>query len=114
MSWQKIRYFIFSLIQRKQLIDFLKLPTTGLSKNSQAYYAAYNYNSYMKMSKVKLSPKRLEVKIRIPETLDGIPLLEKNWPNIIDKISRLNLRRYTLSSDKTSDQYYYIIEGTRK
>lgn len=25
MSWQKIRYFIFSLIQRKQLIDFLKL-----------------------------------------------------------------------------------------
>lgn len=114
MSWQKIRYFIFSLIQRKQLIDFLKLPTTGLSKNSQAYYAAYNYNSYMKMSKVKLSQKRLEVKIRIPEILDGIPLLEKNWPNIIDKISRLNLRRYTLSSDKTSDQYYYIIEGTRK
>ncbi|EEJ72606.1 hypothetical protein [Lactobacillus ultunensis] len=114
MNWVKIKYFTLALIQRRELIHFLQLPTKGLSRTSQAYYVACDYNSYMRMTKVKLSPKRLEVKIRIPEYPDGMVQLEKNWPNIIDKISRLNFRRYTLSSDKTSDPNYYIIEGTRK
>ena len=41
-------------------------------------------------------------------------MIENNWDQIVGFVYRMNKNQYILSSYKTLDPLYYIIEGTRK
>lgn len=106
-------YRYLSWTQKRELVSFIEQPLDNLPKGSAAYNEAYKFNSYIKMSKVKVKKNKIEVKIRIPETPGGQSRLNAIWNQIVDKVSRMNGRAFALSSNKAEDSYFYVIEGTR-
>lgn len=106
-------YRYLSWTQKRELVSFIEQPLDSLPKESAAYNKAYKFNSYIKMSKVKVKKNKIEVKIRIPETPTGQSRLNAIWNQIVDKVSRMNGRAFALSSNKAEDPYFYVIEGTR-
>lgn len=106
-------YHYLSWTQKRELVSFIEQPLDSLPKESAAYNEAYKFNSYIKMSKVKVKKNKIEVKIRIPETPTGQSRLNAIWNQIVDKVSRMNGRAFALSSNKAEDPYFYVIEGTR-
>lgn len=106
----EFHWYIQSLMQKQQLLLFLD----SLSDNLSSKNAKSAFTSYIRMSKVKVRFYKITVKIRIPNTIQGQKMIENNWDQIVDFVYRMNKNQYTLSSYKTLDPYYFIIEGTRK
>ena len=63
----EFHWYIQALMQKQQLIAFMEKPLDTLIKGSAEYMEAYRFNSYIKLSKVKLNWNKIEVKVRIPE-----------------------------------------------
>lgn len=109
----EFHWYIQALMQKQQLTAFMEKPLDTLAKGSAEYMEAYRFNSYIKLSKVKLNWNKIEVKVRIPEFPEGQAQLDAIWDKVVKKIYRMNNGVFTLSNYKNSDPNYYIVEGTR-
>ncbi|MBU3828169.1 MAG: hypothetical protein H9806_03315 [Candidatus Lactobacillus pullistercoris] len=82
-----------------------------MNKQSREYLQAYKFNSYIKMSRVKITPYKIIVKIRIPETFEGKRKVKEEWKAAVDLVASMTDFK-ALSSDFT-DKYYYTMTGTK-
>ena len=85
--------------------------TRGMNKQSREYLQAHKFNSYIKMSRVKITPYKIIVKIRIPETFEGKRKVKEEWKAAVDLVASMTDFK-ALSSDFT-DKYYYTMTGTK-
>ena len=82
----EFHWYIQSLMQKQQLIAFMEKPLDTLVKGSAGYTEAYRFNSYIRLSKVKLNWNKIEVKVRIPEFPEGQAQLDAIWDKVVKKI----------------------------
>lgn len=107
----KLKYKIKSFKASRSLIKMLEIETTGMDKKSGEYLKACNYNSYIKMSRIKITSDKFEAKIRKVERLEEIRRLEHDYQDAVKRIARRN-GFHAISVD-LADEYYYRMSGTK-
>lgn len=107
----KLKYKVRSIQASCQLIKLLEIDTTGMDKKSGEYLKACNYNSYIKMSRIKITSDKFEAKIRKVERLEEIRRLEHDYQDAVKRIARGN-GFHAISVD-LADEYYYRMSGTK-
>lgn len=108
---EKIKLWILSFkVWREVTRNFME-ETRGMDKQSREYLQIYKFNSYIKMSRVKITPYKIIVKIRIPQTFEGKRKVKEDWKAAVDLVASMTDFK-ALSSDFT-DKYYYTMTGTK-
>ena len=108
----KVKELFKSFCQTIKIIEYARLPTSMLSKQSAEYFDRCTYNSYIRMLRIRFKEDTVNVKIRVPEGNLTFDMSDLKFQRIVQRIKMMN-SEYIFSAPEYRNVFYIEFSGTK-